>query len=76
MRACERIEINCLGLRALRHLFASEARRAGAPCEWLERVTHNARAGRDALDGYLHPEWSNLCDVVERAGRNLTQVLK
>lgn len=75
MRACDTLGIaQGAKLHAARHSFASWARREGAAREWIERVTHNASAGRDALEIYLHPEWPNLCDVVDRAGRVVLRV--
>ncbi len=76
MRASVKLGVShAAKLHAARHSFASWAKREGADRGWLERVTHNSKSNRDALEIYLHPEWPNLCDVVERSGRVLSRVL-
>lgn len=59
---CERIGVPPLTFHRSRDTFISLCRRAGAPKDLVERITHNSSG--QVIDRYTHIDWAPLCAAV------------
>jgi integrase len=61
-RDCPALGIEPLNFHRTRDTFISLARRAGAPKDVVERITHNSKG--EMIDTYTHLDWAPLCAAV------------
>jgi integrase len=61
-RDCPALGIKPLTFHRTRDTFISLARRAGAPRDVVERITHNSKG--EMIDTYTHLDWTPLCAAV------------
>lgn len=61
-RDCPAVGVEPLTFHRTRDTFISLARRAGAPKDVVERITHNSKG--EMIDTYTHLDWTPLCAAV------------
>lgn len=61
-RDCPTVGVEPLTFHRTRDTFTSLCRRAGAPKDVVERITHNAKG--EMIDTYTHLDWTPLCAAV------------
>jgi integrase len=61
-RDCPAVGVEPLTFHRTRDTFVSLCRRAGAPKDVVERITHNASGS--VIDSYTHLDWTPLCAAV------------
>lgn len=61
-RDCPKLGLEPLTFHRIRDTFISLARRAGAPKDVVERITHNSKG--EMIDTYTHLDWTPLCAAV------------